>query len=58
MSLEILFCESCKKFTLKGTCDCGNKSNQPIPAKFSIDDNYAKYRREAKKEEWKSKNLI
>jgi len=38
-------CVSCGRYTLKTECPyCGGEVRVPHPAKFSIDDKYAKYR--------------
>ena len=58
MSLEILKCENCGKFTLSEICSCGGKATNFLPPKYSPDDTYAKYRREAKEETRKEQNLI
>jgi H/ACA ribonucleoprotein complex subunit 3 len=50
MSKEILFCNKCEKFTMKERC-CGQKTNSLKPAKYSPEDKWGKYRREAKKEQ-------
>ena len=42
-------CVECGKYTLKDKCECGGKSLDPRPAKFSIEDKYGKWRRIAKK---------
>lgn len=55
MSREILYCDSCKKYTLKEICSCGKKTKTTKPAKFSVEDRYGKYRREFKKEQSKEK---
>jgi len=39
-------CPACKKYTLDET-HCGKMAKSPHPPKFSIEDRYAKYRREA-----------
>ena len=44
-------CGVCKIYTLKENClICGEKTINPKPAKYSLDDKMGKYRREAKKE--------
>jgi H/ACA ribonucleoprotein complex subunit 3 len=50
MNKHILFCNSCKKYTIKETCSCGSLTKSVKPAKFSLEDKWGKYRREAKKE--------
>jgi len=47
---HILKCEKCGKYTMKELCSCGGKAITTKPAKFSVDDRYAKYRREAKEQ--------
>ena len=37
---------------------CGAKAATPKPAKYSPEDKYASYRREAKKKEFSDKGLI
>lgn len=56
---RILKCESCKEYTIFSKCPrCDGKASSPKPQKYSTDDNYAKYRREAKKEDLSKKGLI
>lgn len=44
---------------MKESCPvCGMKAANPKPAKYSPEDSYGKYRREAKKEELKEKGLL
>ncbi len=50
MSLSILYCFVCKKYTLKEICSCGEKALTTKPAKFSPEDKYGRYRREFKRE--------
>ncbi|MFH0798455.1 MAG: RNA-protein complex protein Nop10 [Candidatus Woesearchaeota archaeon] len=50
MSKHILYCSSCKEFTMKENCPkCGAKVLSTKPAKFSPEDKWGKYRRMAKK---------
>jgi len=51
-------CPKCGTYTLNEKCkDCLVLSKNPNPAKFSIQDNYGKYRRKLKREiEEKAKN--
>lgn len=50
MSSSIFYCEFCNNFTLKKTCPkCNDKTSNPIPAKYSPQDKYAKYRKLARK---------
>ncbi len=48
---QIFKCPMCATYTLDSEkCPkCGNVVNSPKPAKFSMDDKYGKYRREAKR---------
>lgn len=42
-------CPKCGKYTMKVTCSkCNIDTINPKPAKYSINDKYAKYRRKAK----------
>ena len=54
MSLSILYCSTCKKYTLKEICSCATKTQTTRPAKFSPEDKWGRYRREYKKENAKS----
>lgn len=45
---HILKCSICNDYTLNEKCKCGSIATTPKPAKFSIEDKYAKYRRKAK----------
>jgi len=39
-------CESCNEYTLMDVCkNCGAKTVVPVPARFSPEDRYGKYRR-------------
>ena len=54
---HILKCENCNKYTMKEMCDCGTKTVNPKPAKFSPEDNYGEYRRKAKRQQWQKEGL-
>ena len=43
---------------MKEQCVCGGKAVAVIPAKYSPEDKYAKYRREARREELIAKGLL
>ncbi len=46
MKSRIKKCPSCKKYTLRESCErCGIKTINPTPPKFSPADPYGKYRR-------------
>jgi len=56
---HILKCQNCKEYTIYQICPrCDGKAISPKPPKYSPDDAYAKYRREAKKDELSKKGLI
>ena len=56
---HILKCQKCGQYTMQETCPkCKSKTENPKPAKWSPDDQYGDYRREAKKEIFKQKGLI
>lgn len=59
MTNHILKCLKCDKYTMHDKCPvCGEKTLSQIPAKYSPEDQYGKYRREAKKEMLKEKGLL
>jgi len=53
---HILFCEKCKKYSMKENCPlCGEKTIVPKPGKFSPVDTYGRERRIARKLEEQKK---
>ncbi len=47
---RIQHCATDNRYTLKDTCpDCGKVTQTTQPPKYSVDDKYSGYRREAKK---------
>ncbi len=40
-------CPACKKYTMNEKCACGSDTRTAHPPKYSPQDKYAKYRREA-----------
>ena len=49
MSRHINYCKNCDLFSMKSKCPkCNTEIHQTIPAKYSPEDKYAKYRRMAK----------
>ena len=46
---HILKCPKCHSYGLVEDCACSGKRIEPGPAKYSPEDKYGKYRREAKK---------
>ena len=55
---HILKCEECETYTMKEKCNCGGKAITSKPPKYSPEDKYASYRREAKKEMMESEGLL
>ena len=56
---HILKCGDCGQYTMKKECSkCNTKTINPKPAKYSVDDRMAKYRRLAKKPELIKRNLL
>jgi H/ACA ribonucleoprotein complex subunit 3 len=46
MRTELRRCRACAKYTMKDRCPkCGGPTEMPIPARYSPQDNYGKYRR-------------
>lgn len=58
MTNHILKCKQCGKYSMHEKCSCGGECVPQLPAKYSPEDNYGKYRREAKKEMLKEKGLL
>ncbi|MEM3154963.1 MAG: nucleolar RNA-binding Nop10p family protein [Candidatus Woesearchaeota archaeon] len=54
---HILKCQQCGAYTMKETCACGGSSATTKPPRYSP-NKYAKYRREARKEELAKKGLL
>ncbi|NTV24387.1 MAG: RNA-protein complex protein Nop10 [Nanoarchaeota archaeon] len=55
---HILKCTSCGKYTLTEECSCGGKTLENKPPKYSPEDKFGEYRRQAKEEERKKQDLI
>ncbi len=58
MARHILKCTVCGSYTMNEKCRCGGKAVQVIPPKYSPEDKYAKYRREAKRPGLIKKGLL
>ncbi len=58
MSNRILKCVDCNAYTMKEVHDCGAKSVICVPAKWSPEDKYGAYRREARRDEMIKKGLL
>ena len=55
---HILKCTACGSYTLNEACSCGSKTATPKPAKFSPEDHYGNYRRQAKYKILKEKGML
>ena len=51
-------CLTCGTYTMKDKCSKGHETVAPRPAKYSPEDAYGSYRREAKKESLEKRGLI
>ncbi len=59
VTMKHLFkCAKCNKYTMKESCDCGSKTMNPKPLKYSIDDKFAGYKRKAKLDEYAVRGLV
>ena len=45
-------------YTMKEKCSCGGDAVTTRPAKYSPDDKYGSYRRKAKEEDLKTRELL
>ena len=58
MAEHIHKCPVCNKYTLQATCPQGHGATLlPRPPKFSLEEKYAQYKREVKKEEYRKRGL-
>ena len=55
---HILKCVECGTYTMKEECKCGGKAIMVKPPKYSPEDKYASYRREAKKEMLEAEGVL
>jgi len=55
---HILKCTTCGRYSLKALCSCGAPNVVPRPAKFSPEDAYGKYRRQAKHDMLKERGFL
>ena len=55
---RIRYCATCDTYTLKTKCANGHETATTAPPKYSPDDKYTSYRREAKRDERKRKGLL
>ena len=54
---HILLCPACMQWTMHETHSCSTTSLSTKPPKYSPEDKYGEYRRQTKKESWKSRGL-
>ncbi len=54
---HILKCQECGTYTMKEACQCGMQAITTKPPRYSA-DKYAKYRREARKEDLTKRGLL
>lgn len=55
---KLLFCAGCSAYTMKEVHSCGSRTATREPAKWSPEDKYGKYRREARRKELEEKGLV
>ena len=55
---HIFKCVNCNKYTMKETCNCGNKTLLAKPVKYIVDDKFVSYKRMAKIEDYKKRGLL
>lgn len=58
MASRILYCENEGRYTLKDVCADGKKAASSRPQKYSVEDKYAKYRREVKRAGLEAEGLL
>lgn len=59
MAKHLFYCTRCQEYTMKQQCPkCNEKTAERKPAKFSPEDKYSQYRREAKSAQRKIEGLI
>ena len=55
---HIFKCNNCSKYTMKETCDCGNRTLLARLMKYTPDDKFSSYRRKAKLGEYAKRGLL
>ncbi|RLE39624.1 ribosome biogenesis protein [Candidatus Woesearchaeota archaeon] len=55
---HILKCSKCGGYTLNKKCRCGGIAATIKPPKYSVEDKYAKYRREIKRKEREEAGIL
>ena len=58
MSKHILFCKTCKRYTMEKVCKCGHDAILARPPKYSLEDKYGSYRRQIKEKELSKQGLL
>ncbi|MBI2650786.1 ribosome biogenesis protein [Candidatus Woesearchaeota archaeon] len=58
MTKRIFKCNNCNKYTMKETCDCGNKTLFSRPVKYTPNDKFSSYKRKAKIAIYASRGLL
>tara|TARA_Y100000310_G_scaffold275909_1_gene292688 strand:- start:3073 stop:3294 length:222 start_codon:yes stop_codon:yes gene_type:complete len=59
MANAILKCKECMEYTMEKNCPkCKGEAVSVVPAKFSPEDKYGKYRRAQKQKELEEKELL
>lgn len=57
MRSQLLKCIKCEQYTFKETCSiCGERTQTPLPPRYSPQDKYGKYRRSLKRLESTNSN--
>jgi H/ACA ribonucleoprotein complex subunit 3 len=51
LAVNILKCVKCGSYGISSNCSCGGERRLCKPPKYSPEDKYAKYRRQAKEEQ-------
>jgi len=55
--MEILRCQKCREYTLEPK-HCDEQTVPPGPPKFSVEDKWAGYKRQAKEEQLREKGVL
>ena len=55
---SILRCKECSAYSMREICACGGTAVKAGPAKYSPEDSYGSYRREAKKKMHEEAGLL
>ncbi len=55
---RLLRCTACGRYTLSEACPCGGTAASPKPPKYSPEDRFARFRRQAKEEQRKQEGVL